>query len=149
MRAVVQRVTEARVTVDQRVIAEIGNGLLVLLGIADSDGAEEVAWAADKLAHLRVFSDEQGKLNRSALDVSGAALIVSQFTLYGDARAGRRPSFVRAARGEQAEQLYRGVISHLRGTGVHVASGEFGATMDVSLTNTGPVTILLDSEKAF
>ncbi len=149
MRAVVQRVSEARVTVQHRVVAEIGTGLLVLLGIASGDGSEQVTWAADKLAHLRVFSDDRGKMNRSVVEVSGAALIVSQFTLYGDAREGRRPSFVRAARGDDAERLYMAVISRLRTAGVEVAAGRFGATMDVTLTNAGPVTILLDSDKEF
>ncbi|MDP9226271.1 MAG: D-aminoacyl-tRNA deacylase [Actinomycetota bacterium] len=149
MRAVVQRVSEARVTVQHRVVAEIGTGLLVLLGIASGDGSEQVTWAADKLAHLRVFSDDRGKMNRSLIEVSGAALIVSQFTLYGDARAGRRPSFVRAARGDEAERLYTAVISRLRTVGVEVAAGRFGAMMDVTLTNEGPVTILLDSDRAF
>ena len=149
MRLVVQRVTEARVTVDGNETGSIGPGVCVLLGIATDDGPEVVEWAADKIANLRIFPDEEGKMNRSLLDSGGGALIVSQFTLYGDARKGRRPSFVKAAAGPEAEALYEGVIGTLSALGVGVATGEFGATMQVSLTNDGPVTILLDSSKAF
>jgi D-tyrosyl-tRNA(Tyr) deacylase len=149
MRAVVQRVSSARVDIDGRIIGEIGPGLLVLLGIAPEDGPHEVQWLAEKIANLRIFSDEAGKMNRSLLETSGEALIVSQFTLYGDARKGRRPSFVRAAAGPEAEALYEDVLARVRSLGISCASGEFGAMMDVTGTNEGPVTILLDSEKAF
>jgi D-tyrosyl-tRNA(Tyr) deacylase len=149
MRAVVQRVSSAEVRVGRRATGTIERGLVVLVGVADDDGAAEVRWLADKLANLRIFNDEQGKMNRSLLEVSGEALVVSQFTLYGDARRGRRPSFVRAAQGPRAEKLYEDVVAALRGLGIKCATGEFGALMDVSLVNEGPVTILLDSDKAF
>jgi D-aminoacyl-tRNA deacylase len=149
MRAVVQRVSSAKVTVGERTVGEIGAGLVVLLGISPDDGAAEVDWVADKVANLRVFSDEGGKMNRSLIDIEGAALIVSQFTLYGDARKGRRPSFVRAARGPEAERVYDEVARALESRDVRCATGEFGAMMKVSLVNDGPVTLLLDSEKAF
>ena len=145
MRAVVQRVTEAQVSVGDRVPGSIGPGLCVLLGISTEDGPGEVGWTADKIANLRIFSDEEGKMNLSLLDVGGEALVVSQFTLYGDARKGRRPSFVKAASGAEAEALYTDVVVALAGLGVRVATGEFGAMMQVSLTNDGPVTIILDS----
>ena len=149
MRAVVQRVSRARVSVDGETVAEIGPGLLVLVGVAPEDDARRSAWLADKIAHLRVFEDDEGKLNRSLLDTDGQALVVSQFTLYGDARKGRRPSFIRAARGPEAETVYEEVLTGLESLGVRCAGGRFGATMDVELVNAGPVTILLDSEKAF
>jgi D-aminoacyl-tRNA deacylase len=149
MRAVVQRVSSAKVTVGERTVGEIGAGLVVLLGISPDDGAAEVDWVADKVANLRVFSDDSGKMNRSLIDIEGAALIVSQFTLYGDARKGRRPSFVRAARGPEAERVYDEVARALESRDVRCATGEFGAMMKVSLVNDGPVTLLLDSEKAF
>ena len=149
MRAVVQRVTEASVTVEGNETGSIGPGVCVLLGIAIDDGPEVVEWAADKIANLRIFPDDEGKMNLSLLDSGGGALIVSQFTLYGDARKGRRPSFVKAAAGPEAEALYEGVVGALGALGVNVATGEFGATMQVSLTNDGPVTILLDSSKDF
>jgi D-tyrosyl-tRNA(Tyr) deacylase len=149
MRAVVQRASEGRVTVAGRVVGAIGAGLVVLLGISPDDGDAEVAWAADKICNLRIFEDDDGKMNRSLLDVGGAVLLVSQFTLYGDARKGRRPSFIHAAAGPEAETIYERVAEALRGEGVEVATGEFGAMMDVSLTNQGPVTILLDSAKTF
>jgi len=145
VRAVVQRVTEARVSVGDRVTGSIGPGLCVLLGISTEDGPGEVGWAADKIANLRIFSDDEGKMNRSLLDVGGEALVVSQFTLYGDTRKGRRPSFVKAASGAEAEALYADVVAALADLGVRVATGEFGAMMHVSLTNDGPVTIILDS----
>ena len=149
MRLVVQRVTEARVTVDGNETGSIGPGVCVLLGISTGDGPEVVEWAADKIANLRIFPDDEGKMNRSLLDSGGEALIVSQFTLYGDARKGRRPSFVKAAAGPEAEALYERVIGALSALGIGVATGRFGATMQVSLTNDGPVTILLDSSKDF
>lgn len=149
MRAVVQRAENARVTVDERVTGEIASGVVVLLGISPEDGDVEAKWLAEKVANLRIFSDPSGKMNKSLLDVAGEALVVSQFTLYGDARKGRRPSFIRAAQGAQAERVYSATIAALGGLGVHTATGEFGATMKVSLTNDGPVTILLDSDKSF
>jgi D-aminoacyl-tRNA deacylase len=149
MRAVVQRVTEASVSAGGEVVARIDHGALVLVGVAPDDGVAEARWLADKVANLRIFSDDEGKMNRSLLDVAGAALVVPQFTLYGDARRGRRPSFVRAAQGPEAEARYEEVIGALEALGVQCEGGRFGAMMDVSLTNSGPVTILLDSSKAF
>ncbi|MGH2820664.1 MAG: D-aminoacyl-tRNA deacylase [Actinomycetota bacterium] len=149
MRLVVQRVGEARVAVEERIRGQIGTGVVVLVGVAPEDGAGEARWAADKIANLRIFNDDDGKMNRSLLDVGGEALVVSQFTLYGDARKGRRPSFIRAAQGPEAEAAYEGVVRALEALGVRCATGTFGAMMDVSLVNEGPVTILLDSEKAF
>ena len=149
MRAVVQRVTRARVTVGERATGECGPGVLVLLGIAPDDGAAEARWLADKVATLRIFNDADGKMNLSLLDTGGAALVVSQFTLYGDARKGRRPSFIRAAQGPEAEALYQEVVDAFRVLGIETSTGEFGAMMDVELVNAGPVTILLDSDKAF
>ncbi len=149
MRAVVQRVSRARVVVDERVSGEIGAGLVVLLGIGRGDTRESAAYLAEKIAHLRMFDDDQGKMNRSLLETRGAALVVSQFTLYGDARGQRRPSFVRAAAPEDAAGLYEEFLRALGALGVRVASGVFQARMAVELTNDGPVTILLDSEKLF
>ncbi|MDQ3957643.1 MAG: D-aminoacyl-tRNA deacylase [Actinomycetota bacterium] len=149
MRAVVQRVSSARVTVGGRLVGECGAGVLVLVGIAPDDGAPEVTWLADKVANLRIFNDADGKMNLSLLDTGGEALVVSQFTLYGDARRGRRPSFIRAAQGPEAEALYEDSIAAFRALGIRTAMGEFGAMMDVELTNEGPVTILLDSDKTF
>lgn len=149
MRAIVQRVKSASVTIGSEKVGSIDKGVLLLVGVSPKDGSDEAAWLAEKVANLRIFSDEAGKMNRSLLESGGAALIVSQFTLYGDARKGRRPSFIGAAQGEEAEVVYREVISSLRGMGVECDTGEFGATMDVSLVNEGPVTILLDSDKTF
>ena len=149
MRAVVQRVREARVVVEDREVGSIARGLLVLLGISPEDSDAEVQWAAEKLATLRIFTDPEGKMNLSVEDIGGELLVVSQFTLYGDARKGRRPSFIGAARGEGAERLYEAVVSALRARGFSCATGEFGADMDVELVNEGPVTILLDSAKTF
>ena len=149
MRAVVQRVTRAAVAVDGDDIGSCGRGVLVLLGISPEDGHAEARWFADKVANLRIFPDDDGKMNRSLLDIGGEALIVSQFTLYGDARKGRRPSFIRAAEGPEAEALYEEAVANLRALGITCGTGRFGAMMDVSLVNEGPVTILLDSEKAF
>ncbi len=149
MRAVVQRVSEARVAIDDRVVGEIGEGVVVLVGIGPGDGAAEARWLADKVANLRIFPDDERKMNRSLLDVDGEALVVSQFTLYGDARKGRRPSFVRAAQGPGAEATYGRAVEELRALGIRCATGEFGAMMQVGLTNEGPVTILLDSDKSF
>jgi D-tyrosyl-tRNA(Tyr) deacylase len=149
MRAVVQRVSRAKVTVEGRVTGEIGAGLMVLLGVGREDSPAVAASLAEKVANLRIFADEQGKMNRSLLDVKGAALVVSQFTLYGDARGQRRPSFISAAPPEQAAALYEEFTKVLRGLGVTVATGIFQAMMSVELVNEGPVTILLDSDKTF
>jgi D-tyrosyl-tRNA(Tyr) deacylase len=140
MRAVVQRVAEARVTVDDREVGAIGGGLLVLLGVAPGDGEKQVAWMADKIANLRIFEDEGGKMNLSVRDVGGGVLVVSQFTLYGDASKGRRPSFIGAAHPDVARPLYEAVANALG-----AARGEFGAHMRVALVNDGPVTLLLDT----
>ena len=149
MRAVVQRVSRARVTVEGRVTGEITTGLMILIGVGRSDTSAVAASMAEKIANLRIFEDDQGKMNRSLLDVRGSALIVSQFTLYGDARGQRRPSFIAAAPPEQAKQLYEELSEALRKLGVTVATGVFQAMMSVELVNEGPVTILLDSEKTF
>jgi D-tyrosyl-tRNA(Tyr) deacylase len=149
MRAVVQRVSRARVTVEGRVTGEIGAGLMVLLGVGREDSAAVAASLAEKVANLRIFEDEQGKMNRSLLDVKGAALVVSQFTLYGDARGQRRPSFIAAAPPELAAALYEEFNNALRRLGVTVATGVFQTMMSVELVNEGPVTILLDSDKTF
>ena len=147
MRAVIQRVTRASVTVDGRVAGEIGAGLLVLLGISRTDNSESVAYLAEKIANLRIFSDEAGKMNLSVLDTGGSALVVSQFTLYGDTRGGRRPSFIQAAPPEEANLIYKEFVRSMRVLGVKVETGVFQAHMQVEMVNDGPVTILLDSEK--
>lgn len=149
MRAVVQRVTRAEVRVDGQVVGRIGKGLLVLLGIAKTDEAESGKALAEKIASLRVFNDEQGKMNRSLIEAGGAVLCVSQFTLYGDCRKGRRPSYDRAAPPEAARALYESFVASLRALGVSVETGRFQAMMEVELVNDGPVTLLLDSEKLF
>ena len=149
MRAVVQRVSRARVTVDKRVTGEIGPGLVVLLGVGRDDAAPAAASMAEKVANLRIFEDENGKMNRSLLDVKGSVLSVSQFTLYGDARGQRRPSFITAAPPDKASALYEEFNAALRALGVTVATGVFQAMMSVELVNEGPVTILLDSDKTF
>ena len=149
MRAVVQRVTSARVTVDDRVTGEIGPGLLVLLGVEDGDGPADVHYIASKTRDLRIFADEAGKMNLSVIDRQGAVLVVSQFTLAGDARNGRRPSFASAAQPQIAKALYEDVVRELKGSGLRVETGEFQAMMQVALVNDGPVTILLDSRKTF
>lgn len=149
MRAVVQRVSRARVTVEGRVTGEIGAGLMVLLGVGREDTSAVASSMAEKVVNLRIFEDEQGKMNRSLLDVRGAALVVSQFTLYGDARGQRRPSFISAAPPDQASKLYEEFNAALRALGVTVATGIFQAMMSVELVNEGPVTILLDSNKTF
>jgi D-tyrosyl-tRNA(Tyr) deacylase len=150
MRAVVQRVTRAQVTVGERVTGAIGPGLLVLLGAGAGDAAADLAYIVDKVANLRIFADDAGKMNRSVLDVGGGVLVVSQFTLYGDARTGRRPAFTGALEPVAARALYDQALQALRAAGVaQVAAGEFGADMAVELINDGPVTILLDSRKAF
>jgi len=149
MRAVLQRVSRARVTVDARVTGEIGAGLMILLGVGRNDTSAVAVTMADKAANLRIFEDAQGKMNLSLLDVKGSALVVSQFTLYGDARGQRRPSFITAAPPEIANALYEEFCTALRNLGVNVATGVFQAMMAVELINEGPVTILLDSEKTF
>ena len=149
MRAVVQRVTEASVTVDGTVVGQIGRGFLVLLGIAGDDSEQDVVWLAGKIAGLRVFEDAEGKMNLGLSDVGGAVLLVSQFTLYGDCRKGRRPSFVEAARPEAAVPLYQSMVAELRGLSVPVETGTFQAHMDVRLLNDGPVALLLDSRRQF
>ncbi len=149
MRAVVQRVSRAKVTVEGRVTGEIGAGLMILLGVGRQDTAAVAVSMAEKCANLRVFEDDQGKMNRSLLDVKGSALVVSQFTLYGDARGQRRPSFISAAPPEQAKALYEDFCEALGKLGVSVATGVFQAMMSVELVNEGPVTILLDSDKTF
>ena len=145
MRSVVQRVARAAVRVDRQVVGEIGHGLLVLLGVAGGDCDADARWMADKLAQLRIFEDEGGKMNRSVQDVGGGVLLVSQFTLLGDARKGNRPSFVGAAPPEEANALYESVAALLRARGLPVAQGVFRAHMEVESVNDGPVTLLLDS----
>ncbi len=149
MRAVIQRVSRALVTVDGRVTGEITNGLLILIGVGHNDTSAIAAALAEKIANLRIFEDDRQKMNRSLLDAKGSALVVSQFTLYGDARGQRRPSFVGAAPADQAKNLYEEFAEALRNLGVSVATGVFGAMMSVELVNEGPVTILLDSDKTF
>ena len=149
MRVVLQRVSRAKVTVDGHVTGEIGAGLMILLGVGREDTSAIAAAMAVKCANLRIFEDDQGKMNRSLLDVKGAALVVSQFTLYGDARGQRRPSFISAAPPELAKALYEEFCAALRQLGVNTATGIFQAMMSVELVNEGPVTILLDSNKTF
>jgi D-tyrosyl-tRNA(Tyr) deacylase len=150
MRAVCQRVTRAKVTVDGRVTGEIETGLLVLVGAGAGDGPADLAYIVDKVANLRVFSDDAGKMNRSVKDVGGGVLVVSQFTLYGDARTGRRPAFTGALEPVAAKALYEQSLAALRDAGVtRVEAGEFAADMAVELVNDGPVTILLDSRRGF
>jgi D-aminoacyl-tRNA deacylase len=149
MRAVVQRVSRARVTVESGVAGEITAGLMILLGVGRDDTVTIAVSMAEKIANLRIFEDDQGKMNRSLLEVRGSALVVSQFTLYGDARGQRRPSFIAAAPPEQAKNLYGEFCAALRKLGITVATGVFQAMMSVELVNEGPVTILLDSNKTF
>jgi D-aminoacyl-tRNA deacylase len=149
MRAVLQRVSRASVTVEERIVGEIAAGLMVLLGVGIADTLATATSMAEKVANLRIFEDDEGKMNRSLLDVKGSAMVVSQFTLYGDARGQRRPSFVAAARPEQAKMLYDEFCSALRSLNVPVQTGVFQVTMSVELVNEGPATILLDSDKAF
>jgi D-tyrosyl-tRNA(Tyr) deacylase len=150
MRAVVQRVSRASVTVEGRITGAIEAGLLVFLGAGAGDGANDLAYIVDKIVHLRIFSDDAGKMNRSVLDVGGGVLVVSQFTLYGDARQGRRPAFTGALEPIAARALYEESLAALRAAGVaRVEAGEFAADMKVELLNDGPVTILLDSRKLF
>ena len=145
MRAVVQRVRSCRVVVADEVVGEIGRGLVVLLGIRNGDTVDQARWLADKVVNLRILEDEQGKMNVSVADTGGAVLVVSQFTLYGDCQKGRRPSFIEAARPEVAEPLYEAFVNAIRLQGVPVATGRFGADMQVELVNDGPVTVILDT----
>ena len=149
MRAVVQRVASASVTVDGKLISEIGKGLLIFHGVAQEDTSADLDYLTNKVANLRVFEDDEGRMNRSLLEVGGEALVVSQFTLYGDCRKGRRPSFIDAAPPDKAEALYQQFIRAISNTGISVRAGIFQAMMDVELVNDGPVTILLDSSKLF
>jgi len=146
MRAVIQRVAAADVRVDHEIVGRIGPGLLLLLGIARSDEEKDADYLADKAVHLRIFEDGDGKMNRSLLETGGEALVVSQFTLLGDCRKGRRPSFVEAAPPERAEQLYEYFVDQLKMKGITVATGRFQAMMAVSLINDGPVTLILETK---
>jgi len=149
MRAVVQRVKNARVDIEGQTVGEIGHGLLVFIGVGEEDSEKDAEYLADKIANLRIFSDEKDLMNLSLLDIGGSALVVSQFTLWGDCRKGRRPSFAKAARPETAKGLYEHFMALLQVKGVKVASGRFQEMMDVHILNDGPVTILLDSTKMF
>jgi len=149
MRAVVQRVIRAQVTIDKKVVGEIREGLLVLLGVGGNDQEADADYLADKVAGLRVFQDPEGKMNRAVGEAGGAVLVVSQFTLFGDVRRGKRPSFDAAARPEQARRLYEYFVSRIRAAGLRCETGRFQEMMAVELVNDGPVTILLDSEKLF
>lgn len=144
MRVVLQRVARANVAVGGRVIGRIDHGLLLLVGFTSADAEDSLVWMADKVLGLRIFADEQGKMNRSVADVDGGLLVVSQFTLYGDTRKGRRPSFIDAAPPEIAIPLYERFVALLRASGLRVETGEFGAMMDVELVNDGPVTLILE-----
>jgi D-tyrosyl-tRNA(Tyr) deacylase len=146
MRAVIQRVSSASVVVDGQIVGEIGRGLLVLLGVGHADTNREAAWMADKIANLRIFEDEAGKMNLSVQEVGGALLLVSQFTLLADCRKGRRPSFTDAAPPDQADRLYQVAVERLRAAGLRVETGVFQAHMQVHLVNDGPVTIVLDTQ---
>ena len=146
MRAVLQRVSRAEVRVDGQVIGAVGTGLLVLLGVAPADTPDDAAWLADKAVGLRIFADDAGKMNRSVAEVGGGVLVVSQFTLYGDTRKGRRPSFIGAAGPEVAVPLYEAFVEAVRAQGVPAATGRFGAMMQVELVNDGPVTLIVDSK---
>lgn len=149
MRAVVQRVRESSVAIEGNVVGKCGHGLMVLIGVEVGDTEKDLSYIADKVPNLRIFEDEAGKMNRSLLDMGGQILAISQFTLLGDARGGRRPSFITAARPDTAVPLYEALVEKWRTLGIHVETGEFGADMQVSLINDGPVTILLDSRRLF
>ena len=149
MRAVVQRVSRAKVTVAGEVSGEIGGGLMILLGVSEEDTQQDAAYLAEKIVGLRIFSDAEGKMNLSLGEAGGAMLVVSQFTLLGDCRKGRRPSFIKAARPEAAASLYNAFVAEVRGRGVPTATGRFQEHMDVELVNDGPVTLLVDSRKEF
>lgn len=149
MRCVIQRVTSSSVTVEGETVGQIGKGFMVLVGVSAEDTDKDVRYMADKVPNLRIFEDAEGKMNLSLRDVGGSILAVSQFTLYGDARGGRRPSFIQAARPEQANALYEQLVAAWRGQGIAVETGRFRTEMQVALVNDGPVTILMDSTKAF
>lgn len=149
MRCVVQRVTEASVTVNGETAGAVGPGLMVLIGVSAEDTDADLKYMAEKVPNLRIFDDENGVMNRSVIDTGGSILAVSQFTLYGDARGGRRPSYIRAAKPDDANALYERLVAAWRAKGIHVETGRFRTDMKVSLVNDGPVTILIDSEKAF
>jgi D-tyrosyl-tRNA(Tyr) deacylase len=149
MRAVVQRVKMAKVVVSSEIVGKIGNGLLIFLGVGVEDNIDDADYLASKIAHLRIFGDDEGKMNLSLLEKGGEALVVSQFTLWGDCKKGRRPSFIRAADPTVANDLYQKFIFLLKGKGIQVAEGKFQEMMDVHLVNDGPVTLLLDSAKNF
>ena len=149
MRAVVQRVSQASVSIRGETVGSIGPGLVVLLGIHNEDTEQEIKWMTDKIVHLRIFEDESGKMNRSLVDIGKEMLIVSQFTLYGDCRKGRRPGYSSAAPPEKAEPMYRKFIELVKKHKINTATGQFQEMMEVSITNSGPVTLLLDSDKLF
>ncbi|MBP1925008.1 D-tyrosyl-tRNA(Tyr) deacylase [Sedimentibacter acidaminivorans] len=149
MRGVVQRVKRAKVTVDNEITGSIDHGILLLLSVEDNDDEKDLEYMCDKVVNLRIFEDENDKMNMSLLDVGGSILVVSQFTLHGDARKGRRPSFIAAARPDKAIPLYEKFIQNMKDQGIKTTSGKFGADMQVELVNDGPVTILLDSKKTF
>ena len=149
MRAVIQRVKESSVAIEGQVVGRSAQGLMVLIGVEVGDTDKDLSYIADKVPNLRIFEDEAGKMNRSLLDIGGQILAISQFTLLGDARGGRRPSFTAAARPDTAVPLYEALVEKWRNLGIHVETGEFGADMQVSLINDGPVTILLDSRRLF
>jgi D-tyrosyl-tRNA(Tyr) deacylase len=149
MRAVIQRVSQAQVVVEGEVVGQIGRGFVVLLGVAQGDTAGDVSAMADKLVGLRIFDDAEGKMNLALADVGGAMLLISQFTLLGDCRKGRRPSYIDAAPPDLAEALYELVVAEVRKRGIQVATGRFRTQMDVTLTNDGPVTLLVDTRRAF
>ena len=146
MRAVVQRVSRAKVVIDGETVGEIGRGLLVLLGVTQTDTREQGQWLAEKIAGLRIFNDDDGKMNRDVTEVSGGILVVSQFTLYGDCKKGRRPSFVDAAAPDTAIPLYEAFVNSIKALGIPTATGRFGAMMQVELVNDGPVTLIVDSK---
>lgn len=149
MRGVVQRVKRASVSVDNKIIGEIENGILLLLGVENTDDEKDLEYMADKVPNLRIFEDENGKMNKSLTDVNGGLLVISQFTLLGDARKGRRPSFIQAAAPDKAVPMYESFINKMKEKEIKTQCGEFGADMQVELVNDGPVTILLDSKKVF
>ena len=149
MRGVVQRVKSAKVSVDDEAIGQIGHGIMLLLGVEEDDEEKDLEYMCDKVVNLRIFEDEDGKMNKSLMDVNGSLMIVSQFTLLGDARKGRRPSFIQAARPEKAVPMYEKFIENMKNLNVVTEKGQFGADMQVELVNDGPVTILLDSKKTF
>lgn len=149
MRAVVQRVTKASVSVEGKLVGEIGNGLMVLLGVGDEDNDQDLQYLVEKVVGLRIFQDENDKMNLSLIDVKGELLIVSQFTLYGDERKGKRPSFIKSAKPDIGEMYYEEFIKKTKSLGIKTEKGIFGAHMDVHLINSGPVTIMLDSKKLF